>query len=258
MDILGVIPARYGSTRFPGKLLAPLLGRPLLLHTIESARTARRLSHLVVATDDERIAEAVRPSGVEVCMTSPDCASGSDRAAEVVRHRDAAMVVNIQGDEPRIEGAVIDAVIQGLLDSPDCGVGTAVVAIHDENDFLSPHVVKAVSSPNGRALYFSRAPIASTSRVPAADRAAPGFVWGWKHLGLYAFRREVLLDFTRRPPTPLERREQLEQLRLLENGIKIRIVEVEQDSIGVDTPEELAELNRRLTAAGGRLRGPQV
>jgi 3-deoxy-manno-octulosonate cytidylyltransferase (CMP-KDO synthetase) len=251
VDIVGVIPARYGSTRFPGKLLAPLQGRPLILHTIESARSSRRLTQLVVATDDDRIAEAARSSGVEVCMTSPDCASGSDRAAEAVRNRPADLIVNLQGDEPLVEGDVIDRVIAGLLDAPDCGVSTPVVAIHHEENFTSPHVVKAVVDLSAHALYFSRAPIASTSRLQEGMSNSADFVWGWKHLGLYAFRRETLLMFTSWPPSPLERREQLEQLRLLENGIKIRIVEVEKDSIGVDTPEELAELNRRLSAAGG-------
>lgn len=250
MDILGVIPARYASTRFPGKLLAPLQGRPLILHTIDSARTSGRLTRLLVATDDERIAETVRAAGAEVRMTSPECASGSDRIAQAVRGDAAEVIVNIQGDEPRIEGGVIDRVIDGLLDSPDCGVATPVVALHAEKDFASPHIVKAVMDAGGRALYFSRAPIASLSRVPAAERERPGFRFGWKHLGLYAYRREVLMAFTSLPPTPLEQREQLEQLRLLENGIKIRIVEVEQDSIGVDTPEELAELDRKLSGAG--------
>lgn len=248
MEILGVIPARYGSTRFPGKLLAPLQGRPLILHTIDAARTAGRLTGLVVATDDRRIADIVRPSGVEVCMTSPDCASGSDRAAEVLRSREADVIVNIQGDEPRLEGEVIDAVVDGLLETEAWGVATPVVAIRSEKDFTSPHIVKAVKDPSGSALYFSRAPIPSVDRVTTGDRGAGEFVWGWKHLGLYAFRREALLAFTAWPPTPLERREQLEQLRLLENGIKIRIVEVEKDSMGVDTPEELAELNQKLSA----------
>lgn len=249
MNILGVIPARYASTRFPGKLLAPLQGRPLILHTIESARTARRLTALVVATDDERIAEVVRGAGVDVCMTSPDCASGSDRAAEVIRKREADVIVNIQGDEPRMEGEVIDAVVDGLLESEAWGVATPVVPIHNEKDFTSPHIVKAVSGPDGMALYFSRAPIPSMSRVEAEGRNDPDFVWGWKHLGLYAFRRKALQAFTTWAATPLEKREQLEQLRLLENGVKIRIVEVEKDSIGVDTPEELAELNEKLSAS---------
>lgn len=248
MDILGVIPARYGSTRFPGKLLAPLQGRPLILHTIDAARTARRLTDLVVATDDERIAEAVRPSGVDVCITSPDCPSGSDRAAEVIRNRAADVIVNLQGDEPKLEGEVIDAVVDALLESDVWGVATPVVAIRNEKDFTSPHVVKAVKTPGGAALYFSRAPIPSKTRMTPADGESPGFIWGWKHLGLYAFRREALVAFTSWTPTPLEQREHLEQLRLLENGIKIRIVEVEKDSIGVDTPEELAELDRKLSA----------
>ncbi len=251
MNIVGVIPARYGSTRFPGKLLAPLQGRPLILHTIERALESQRLTQLVVATDDERIARAVHPTGVEICMTSPECRSGSDRAAEVIRERAADLIVNLQGDEPCVEGQVIDRVIGGLLDSPDCGLSTPAVALRSEEDFVSPHIVKVVMDANGRALYFSRAPIASTARLTQGDRESPGFIWGWKHLGLYAFRRETLLMFTSWPPSPLERREQLEQLRLLENGIKIRIVEVEKDSIGVDTPEELAELNRRLSATGG-------
>lgn len=263
LNIAGVIPARYGSTRFPGKSLALLGGRALILHVVDRAREAAKLDTLVVATDDERIADVVRADAVhaghcEVQMTSPQCATGSDRVAEVARGRDWDIVVNIQGDEPCLDPGVIDALVQALIDDPDCGVATPVVPIADEADFLSPHVVKAVADAEGRALYFSRSPLPSSSRLtPSETRAETGaavesnpdgehFRWGMKHLGLYAFRTAVLFEFTQWPQTPLERREQLEQLRLLEHGVKIKIIETDHDSVGVDTPEELDRLNNLL------------
>jgi 3-deoxy-manno-octulosonate cytidylyltransferase (CMP-KDO synthetase) len=152
------------------------------------------------------------------------------------------VIVNIQGDEPYIDPAVIDTVATALIESPDCGVATAMVAVRNLEDFQSPHVVKAVADPDGRALYFSRSPIPSSARLTDEQIRAPGFSWGMKHLGLYAFRREVLLAFTQWPQTPLEKRESREQLRLMEHGVRSRLAEVEHDSIGVDTPEELRQL----------------
>lgn len=244
MKIVGVIPARWASKRFPGKALVQLHGKPLVVHCVERAREVPSLDRVICATDDDRIAEVVRATGCEVVMTSPECNTGGDRVAEVVRDMDVDVVVNIQGDEPYIHPGVIDAVVRGLVDAPDCGVGTARVALKDQEDFLSPHVVKVVCDPRGRALYFSRSPIPSPARLTDEMMREPGFRWGFKHLGLYAYRRQVLMDFTRWPQTPLERRESLEQLRLMEHGVAIRVVEVEHDSIGVDTPEEWMMLER--------------
>lgn len=247
MNIVGVIPARYASTRFPGKLLAPLAGRPLILHALDRAREAATVGRVIVATDDERIASVVREAGGEVAMTSPDCASGSDRVAEVARDQDWEVVVNLQGDEPNVSPAVIDAVVNALLQDATVDVSTAMVPIRSQEDFLSPHNVKAVAGAQGRALYFSRAPVPSVERLSPAEASDPSFIWGWKHLGLYAFRTPMLLRYATLAPTPLEQREALEQLRLLENGIPIRIVEVDHDSVGVDTPEELERLNQALS-----------
>lgn len=252
MKTVGIIPARYGSTRFPGKALASLHGKPIIVHCAESTSRATTLDRVIIATDHEAIAEVVREAGFEVAMTSPDCMTGGDRVAEVVRKlgADWEIVVNVQGDEPYISPAVIDDIVGALRDAPDCGVSTAMVKIPTKEDFLSPHNVKAVASPTGRALYFSRSPIPSLARVTEEEVAAPDFYWGMKHLGLYAYRKDVLLKFTQWPQTPLEKRERLEQLRLMENGIGIRIVEVAHDSVGVDTPEELEALRKAVAPVG--------
>jgi 3-deoxy-manno-octulosonate cytidylyltransferase (CMP-KDO synthetase) len=247
MKIVGVIPSRYASTRFPGKPLALILGKPLILHTIDQAKQARLLDRVVVATDDDRIAKVVRDAGHEVRMTSPDCPTGSDRVAQAIGHEDWDIVVNIQGDEPKVDPGVIDRAVQALIDMPDCGVSTAMVALRNREDYEASSNVKVVCAPDGRALYFSRSPIPSPARLSEAEKSAPGFVWGMKHLGLYAFRKDVLMKFVKWPQTPLEKRECLEQLRLMEHGIGIRVVEVDHDSIGVDTPEELEQLNRSLS-----------
>jgi 3-deoxy-manno-octulosonate cytidylyltransferase (CMP-KDO synthetase) len=243
--IAGVIPARFASTRFPGKPLALLHGRPMILHVCDQAARAARLAGLWVATDDVRIAEVVRGAGYEARMTPEDCASGTDRISASLRpgeHWD--ILVNIQGDEPRVAPAVIDAVAGALVDAPGCGVSTAAVPILSAEDFASPHVVKVVVRPDGQAHYFSRSPLPSPARLDPAETAAPGFVWGLKHLGLYAYRREALDAFSGWPPAPLELRERLEQLRFLENGVGIQVAVVQDDSIGVDTPEELERLER--------------
>lgn len=240
--IVGVIPSRYGSTRFPGKPLVQIHGKPLIVRVVEQARKAEILDKVIVATDDDRIADTVRAIGCDVAMTSPDCATGSDRIAEAIGDDPWDIIINIQGDEPFIDPRVIDAVGRALAEDPECGVATAMTPIRSLEDFQSPHVVKAVSDPQGRAVYFSRSPIPSPARLSDQDIKAPDFKWGMKHLGLYAYRRDILLAYTKWPQTPLEKRECLEQLRLLERGIKIRLVEVEHDSIGVDTPEELKRL----------------
>lgn len=244
LHIAGVIPARYASTRFPGKPLAPLAdGRPMIVHVCERAAETTRLEAFWVATDDERIFDAVVAAGFEARMTPVDCVNGSDRIARSLQPDETwDILVNIQGDEPRISPGVIDAVAAALADNPACGVSTAAVPIPRREDFESPHVVKVVLTPRGQALYFSRAPLPSAARLGAAASQAPGFVWGLKHLGLYAYRRELLMQYSSWEPTPLELRESLEQLRFLERGIGIQVAVVEHDSIGVDTPEDLEAL----------------
>jgi 3-deoxy-manno-octulosonate cytidylyltransferase (CMP-KDO synthetase) len=245
MRIAGVIPARYASSRFPGKPLALLHGRPMIVHVCEQAARTRLLEAVWVATDDDRIAAAVTAAGFEARMTPSSCASGTDRIAASLRPDEPwDILVNIQGDEPCIHPGVVDGVAQALVDHPECGVSTAAVPILDRESFFSPHVVKVVLTPGGQALYFSRAPLPSVARLNEADTQQPDFVWGLKHMGLYAYRREILMKYSSWQQTPLEKRECLEQLRLMEHGIELQVAVVEHDSIGVDTPEELAALNQ--------------
>lgn len=249
--IAGVIPARYGSSRFPGKPLAEFCGRPMIVHVCERVAQCSRLHRFWVATDDERIARAVTDAGFEARMTPSDCASGSDRiAASIASDENWDVLVNIQGDEPRIEPSVVDNVVEALLNDPAAGVSTAAVAIRSRDDFESPHVVKVVCSDSGRALYFSRAPLPSVARLNDEVTQAEGFIWGLKHLGLYAYRSEALTAFAKWTPTALETRECLEQLRFLEHDVPIQVAVVEHDSIGVDTPEDLAALEAMLKATG--------
>uniref|UniRef100_A0A832I2I2 3-deoxy-manno-octulosonate cytidylyltransferase n=1 Tax=Eiseniibacteriota bacterium TaxID=2212470 RepID=A0A832I2I2_UNCEI len=234
--VLGVIPARYGATRFPGKPLALLWGRPLLRHVWERARAARGIDRLVVATDDDRIEAAARGFGAEVERTSRDCASGTDRVAEVARRAPGyGIVLNLQGDEPELETDAVSALVAAMR--ADAGVRMATVA-HREPDpaaFASEHVVKVVVDAAGDALYFSRADIAG------ATRGGPVL----RHAGVYAFRRDLLLEFAGWPPGALERAERLEQLRALERGVRIRVVIGARAFSGVDTPEQLAALEAR-------------
>jgi 3-deoxy-manno-octulosonate cytidylyltransferase (CMP-KDO synthetase) len=230
MQIVGVIPARYASTRFPGKPLAPLAGRAMVLRVLDAARGARRLDRVVVATDDDRIASAVESDGGEAVRTSPQAASGTDRIAEVARKMPAEIWVNIQGDEPLMPSVNIDRVVETLLASPDRSLATVTLAL-PAADADDPNVVKAAVARDGRALYFSRAPI------PFPRGGEPNYR---KHLGLYAYRAAALATVAALPPSPLERMESLEQLRWLEAGWAIWCGEAEGDSIGVDTPGDLA------------------
>jgi 3-deoxy-manno-octulosonate cytidylyltransferase (CMP-KDO synthetase) len=249
MSVLGVIPARWASTRFPGKILAPLAGKPMIRHVWERASRAQAVDRLVVATDHREVAEAVEAFGAEAVMTPEDCASGTDRIAVVAEAiADAALVVNIQGDEPLLEPTVIDQTVEALRAAPWASVGTAMTPIRDREAFESPHNCKVVTAEDGRALYFSRSPLPSRARVE--PRA--GEPWGMKHLGLYAYRREALLAFASRPPSLLEGIEKLEQLRFLAAGQAIVVVETPHDCVGVDTPEELAEAERLLLAEAPR------
>lgn len=233
--VLAVIPARFAATRFPGKPLAPLWGKPMLQHVWERARAARGLDELVVATDDERIAAAARGFGAAVEMTSAGCASGTDRVAEVARRRTADIVLNLQGDEPELETGAVSRLVEAMRADPALRMGT--VAHHEPDAALlaRPEVVKVVVDAAGFALYFSRADLAGASRGGPALR----------HAGVYAFRRDLLLEFASWPPGTLERAEKLEQLRALERGVRIRVVLGERPFAGVDTPEQMAALERR-------------
>ncbi|HXI54092.1 MAG TPA: 3-deoxy-manno-octulosonate cytidylyltransferase [Candidatus Saccharimonadales bacterium] len=243
MKIFGLIPARYASTRFPGKPLHPIAGRPLLQHVVERCRQARRLAEVIVATDDPRIADVARKF-CRVEMTSPEHPSGTDRIAEVVARLDGDAAVNVQGDEPLIDPAVIDAVAGALQDAP---MSTAATPVRDPSEYDNPNVVKVVVNAAGRALYFSRRTIPfvrdAASRPIAEQLAAFPFL---KHLGIYGYRRETLLQLVRFPVSPLEAAEKLEQLRALDHGIELAVVQVHYDSVGVDVPADVARVERLL------------
>lgn len=234
--IVGIVPARYSSVRFPGKPLAPLAGKPMLLHVLGAARAARMLSRLAVATDDERIAEVVRSAGGEAILTSADAASGTDRLAEAARSIPADIYVNIQGDEPMMSPRNIDRAVEALLDGPERRIATLAIPM-PAGEASDPNVVKVAVARDGRALYFSRAPI------PFPRGSAPAYR---KHLGLYAYRAETLTRLAALPPSPLEKLESLEQLRWLEAGYDVWVAQAESDSIGVDTPEDLAKVEELL------------
>jgi 3-deoxy-manno-octulosonate cytidylyltransferase (CMP-KDO synthetase) len=243
VKILGIIPARYASTRFPGKPLALIAGKPLLQHVVERCQQARALSEVIVATDDTRIADLAK----EFCrveLTRADHPSGSDRIAEVAARCPGDAVVNIQGDEPLIDPAVIDAVA-GALGGDE--MSTAATPLRNPEEYDNPNVVKVVVNTAGRALYFSRRTIpylrAAASGSVSEHLAAFPFL---KHLGLYGYRRETLLRLVRFPVSPLEAAEKLEQLRALENGIPIAVVTVEYDSVGVDVPEDVKRVEALL------------
>ena len=248
MRILGIIPARYASTRFPGKPLHPVAGKPLIQHVVERCQQAGTLSEIIVATDDQRIAEVAKRF-CRVEMTSDQHPSGTDRIAEVVGRNACDAAVNIQGDEPLIDPQVIDAVAKALADAP---MSTAATPIHHEAEYDNPNVVKVVVNASGRALYFSRRTIPfvrdAASRPIAEQLAAFPFL---KHLGIYGYGRETLLRLVRFPVSSLEAAEKLEQLRALDNGIGIAVVKVLYDSVGVDVPEDVERVER-LLAAGGR------
>jgi len=234
--VLAVVPARFASTRFPGKVIAPLAGKPLVAHTYARACESRLVTSAVVATDDERVVQALEPHGVRVVMTRPDHPSGTDRIAEVASNTDAAIIVNVQGDEPLIDPETIDAAVRPLLDDADVPMSTAKRLITNPATITDPNVVKVVSDEHGRALYFSRSTIPHVR--DEADRAATPPCY-WQHIGLYVYRRDFLLAYATWPQTPLEKLEKLEQLRVLERGYPIAVVETEYESIGVDTPEDL-------------------
>ncbi len=221
-----------------------LCGKPMIWHVWDAARRAKLASRVVVATDDSRIADAVRAFGGEVAMTSPDCASGTDRVAEVARSLDEELFLNLQGDEPLMNPAVVDAVIAPLLADPAVMMTTAALPMDDMARFADPMVVKLVTDDRGDALYFSRAPIPH-------DREGRPVRWR-KHLGIYGYRKGFLLEMAATAPSSLETTEMLEQLRVLQAGYKIRVVDVAFDSAGVDTPEDLKNVEERLCARNAR------
>ncbi|MEM0897254.1 MAG: 3-deoxy-manno-octulosonate cytidylyltransferase [Verrucomicrobiota bacterium] len=240
--ILGVIPARWGSTRFPGKALHLLAGKPLVQHVWERCVEADKLDELVLATDDARIAEAAKKFGSNVVMTREDHATGTDRLAEVAGSRhDLTHLVNIQGDEPLIEPTLINSLADRLISKPDLEMITAANPIEDERDAGDPNVVKVVVGQGGQALYFSR------SRIPFCRDSQPEFPL-LRHHGIYGYTREFLLKFVTWPPSPLETCEKLEQLRALDHGTRIDVVITHEHSLGVDTPEQVAPIEKLLLA----------
>jgi len=252
---VAIIPARYASTRFPGKALADLAGTPLIEHVYRRTLACRAVSHVLVATDDHRIANAVRAFGGDVRMTSAAHQSGTDRLAEVALTLDCDLVVNVQGDEPLIEPPMIDQALSPFAGDPSLLMSTLRRRLDDPVDAIDPNVVKVVVDRHGFALYFSRASIpfiGDAAGVPDVGSLKPeARVHQYKHIGLYVYRRDFLLALAALEPTPLERAEALEQLRALEHGYRIMAVETAYDSIGVDTPEDLERV-RRLVAAEAR------
>jgi 3-deoxy-manno-octulosonate cytidylyltransferase (CMP-KDO synthetase) len=239
--IVIVIPARYGSTRLPGKPLVPLAGQPMIQRVYERAKQSQRAGRVIVATDDARIVAAVEGFGGEARMTRTDHRTGTERVAEVAAHVAGEVFVNVQGDEPLLDPVAVDTAIDALLEEPVAAVATVATAIRVPGDIMDPNVVKAVLDFDNNALYFSRAP------VPwVRDTAAKLQVRHWKHLGLYVFQREALLEYPTLPQGELEKIEQLEQLRWMENGWKIRVAEVEHDAVSVDVPEDVARVEKLL------------
>jgi 3-deoxy-manno-octulosonate cytidylyltransferase (CMP-KDO synthetase) len=243
-----IIPARYGSTRLPGKPLLQLGDRPLI-HWVWQSAVDSGAASVLVATDDERIRAAALRFGADCAMTSPNHVSGTDRIAETVRARGFAaedIVVNLQGDEPLMPAAVVAGVAQGLRETAGCDISTAVAPIRSLREFLDPNCVKALRARDGRALYFSRAPVPWPRDSIAAERPA-AFLGAWRHIGIYAYRVRSLLQFAAWPPTPLETTEKLEQLRALEHGMHIHLVALSvAPPAGIDTPEDLARVRAEL------------
>ena len=249
MKVVAIIPARYGSTRFEGKPLADILGKPMIQWVYEGVCQSKLIDRVIVATDDQRILEAVEQFGGNGVMTSAAHATGSDRVAEVARKLRAEIIVNVQGDEPLLKGNIIDKAIKPLLKDPSLPLSTLMTRIEEVKDWLNPNVVKVVVSQKGFALYFSRSPIpfprdlnvekllaaSSKGKSPLPHRV-------FKHIGVYVYRRDFLLRYSKMKHTPLEKLEKLEQLRALENGFSIKVTPVDYEPLSVDTPEDLEKV----------------
>lgn len=243
--VVVIIPARYESTRLPGKPLADLRGQPMIQHVYARALQVPAVDRVIVATDDARIEAAVKQFGGDVVMTSPAHRTGTDRIAEIASALQADIVVNVQGDLPLLDPAMVDAAIGPLRDDGGLPMATVKTPLSSADELASPHVVKVVTDRDGYALYFSRSPL-------PFHRDGGGAALGYKHIGLYVYRREFLLSFARLAPTPLEQAEQLEQLRALEWGFRIKVAEVATASVEVDTPRDLERARAELAALGGR------
>ncbi len=237
--IVGIIPARYASVRFPGKILTPICGRPLIQWVVERVQQAAALDEVVVATDDERIAAAVRDVGGRAVMTAPEHPSGTDRVAEAAAETDADIVINIQGDEPLIDAALIDDVARALAEDASWDMATAAAPITDATDVDSASVVKVVWDRDGRALYFSRSPIPH-------DRDGDAGYDYWRHIGIYGYQAAFLRRVVAEPPCRLELTEKLEQLRALDLGCRMKVIQTNHVGVGVDTPEDVSRVEELL------------
>ncbi len=247
MRSVGVIPARYSSTRFPGKPLALINNKPMIQWVYERALQAHTLDDVIVATDDQRISDAVESFGGKVVMTSTEHQSGSDRIAEVAANLDADIIVNIQGDEPLIEPSVIDDAVKPLAENPSLEMGTLACKLPGDVDPTDPNVVKVIFDKSGLALYFSRSPIPYYRNAEQSEQIF------WQHIGLYVYRKEFLLKFTSWAPTVLEQAESLEQLRALEHGSNIHVETTDFHSTAVDTEADLRTIRQTLEAASEML-----
>ncbi|HEX7676427.1 MAG TPA: 3-deoxy-manno-octulosonate cytidylyltransferase [Bdellovibrio sp.] len=248
MKIVGVIPARYGSTRFPGKPLVSLKGRPLIQWTIEGSKKSKLLTDLIVATDDDRIKAAAEAVGCKVAMTESDLPSGSDRIHAAIQNVECDIVVNIQGDEPLVTGDLVDRLAQVFIDDPTLDMATLAHPITEE-ELQSMNSVKVVLNHKDEALYFSRYPM-PYSRLKASEMGT--YEGCLKHIGMYAYSKKFLKKFCEAPQALIEKAESLEQLRALYLGAKIKVVRVKEASLGVDTPEDLVRLEKLLTEGQGR------
>lgn len=246
VKVIAVIPARWASSRFPGKPIEKILGKPMIQWVVEQAEKARLVQEALVATDDPRILEVARGFGAEALMTSPDHPSGTDRIVEVVRDRDCDIVVNVQGDEPFMPPENIDLAVEALLKEPDAGISTLMIPIYSKAEMFDPHTTKVVVDQKGRALYFSRAPIPfrrdewpGLNVEKNADPLPKSEILGYKHIGLYAYKKSFLMEFPRLRTSRYENVEKLEQLRILESGYPILVTPTDRDSLGVDCREDL-------------------
>ncbi len=243
MKAIGVIPARWGATRFEGKVLANLLGKPVIQHVWENAKRAKTLDDLIVACDDERILKVVQKFGGKAVYTSPDQPSGTDRIAEVVNPIDVRIAVNIQGDEPLIKPIMIDSLVLALEDEKVAQMATIIKKVDDGEELMNSNVVKVVVDKNGYALYFSRYAIPYNRTGETDPKKRPVY---YKHIGLYAYTKDFLFTLRSLPVSLLENAEKLEQLRVLENGYKIKTVETKFDTVGIDRPEDLRRAEEEL------------
>jgi 3-deoxy-manno-octulosonate cytidylyltransferase (CMP-KDO synthetase) len=231
---IGIIPVRFGSTRFPGKPLALILGRTMVQWVYEGSRESKLLERIIIATDDERIRTAARDFGAEAIMTSPECASGTDRVAEVAARLSADIIINIQGDEPLIRGEWLDRLVQDL-ETSGAPMASLMARVENLAALADPHIVKVVTDAAGQALYFSRSPLPHG----CSD-------YFYQHIGIYGYRRDFLLGYNRLPGSRLERDEKLEQLRALESGHRIRMVEIPRPTLSVDTPADIIGVEKFL------------